>query len=60
MNNYDLKCYEKTYKDPKYWDRVELSSQGDRQKVWADCRGLTDSFYNELIARGYLLPFSKT
>ncbi len=56
MNTYDLKCYEKTYHDPRYWDRIEYNSKFEQYQLWATCRGITDEFYNELIYRGYLIP----
>lgn len=59
MNTYDLKCYEKTYQDPQYWDRVECDTQFEQYQVWANCRHLTDRFYGELILRGYLVPRSE-
>lgn len=59
MNNYNLKCYKKTYNDPKFWDGIQLRSNRERQKTWGDCREITDRFYDELIYRGYLIPKSK-
>ncbi|MGK7946240.1 MAG: hypothetical protein AB4058_17400 [Microcystaceae cyanobacterium] len=56
MNTYDLKCYEKTYNDPRYWDQVGYTSKFEQYQLWANCRGVTDEFYNELIHRGYLVP----
>lgn len=56
MNNYDLKCYAKTYNDPRFWDGFQLRVKSDRKKLWGDCRGLTERFYDELISRGYLAP----
>ncbi len=59
MNTYDLKCYKKTYQDPHYWDKVECSSQSEQDQHWANCRHLTDRFYQELLLRGYLIPRSE-
>ncbi|ACK70353.1 hypothetical protein PCC7424_1922 [Gloeothece citriformis PCC 7424] len=55
MNNYESKCYQKTYSDPNFWDGVQPKSKSDRQQIWANCRNLTDQFYDELTYRGYLV-----
>lgn len=58
MNTFDLKCYEKTYHDPHYWDGIRSESDFEQYQLWANCRGLTDRFHDELIQRGYLQPRS--
>ncbi len=59
MNSFDLKCYQKTYQDPQYWDNNLSASQSEQKQKWAECRAMTDNFYDELIRRGYLIPQSK-
>lgn len=56
MNPFDLKCYEKTYMDSRYWGESSTQDDDKRRQSWADCRNLTDRFYDELVARGYLTP----
>ena len=58
MNSFEVKCYEKTYQDPQYWDDGSSTSVVERQQMWAKCRAMTNHFYEELIARGYLVPKS--
>lgn len=59
MNKYDITCYEKTYNDSLYWEGVEHSTNTERRQNWVECRSLTDGFFNELVARGYLIPRSE-
>ncbi len=57
MNLFDLKCYQKTYRNSQYWDDASMSAV-EKQKNWILCRAMTDRFYDELVARGYLVPQS--
>ncbi|WP_013323224.1 hypothetical protein [Gloeothece verrucosa] len=59
MNKYDMICYEKTYNDSLYWEDVEVSTKKERSENWTECRCLTDRFFDELVARGYLVPRSQ-
>lgn len=54
MNIYDLNSYENTYQDSRYWENQEISDQ-EKRSNWADCRALTDKFFDELVTRGYLV-----
>lgn len=58
MNLFDLKCYQKTYRDSQYWDDNSSMSVVEKQQNWIMCRAMTDRFYDELVARGYLVPQS--
>ena len=58
MNSFELKCYQKTYQNTQYWDNSSCISVAERQQMWARCRAMTDRFYDELVARGYLVPRS--
>lgn len=60
MNNYDSKAYENTFKDARFWDGLRTESPLDNRKLWMECRCLTDTFYDELVIRGYLIPFPKS
>lgn len=55
MNNFDLKCYQETYKNPYYWENERFKNESSRRKSWQHCRQLTDNFYDELVLRGYLI-----
>lgn len=60
MNVFDVKCYQKTYQNPKYWENNSYSSIVEQQQAWANCRAMTDNFYSELVSRGYLVPLRKS
>ena len=55
MNNFDLRCYRETYENPRYWEGKHFKTDSSRKKNWQECRQFTDHFYDELIARGYLI-----
>ena len=58
MNSFELQCYQKTYQDPLYWDDDSSKFVGEQQQMWAKCRAMTDRFFDQLVARGYLVPQS--
>ncbi|EAZ88952.1 hypothetical protein [Crocosphaera chwakensis] len=55
MNNFDIKCYQETYKSPQYWQGTKFANESLRRQSWGECRQLTDHFYDELVYRGYLI-----
>ncbi|MDJ0599062.1 MAG: hypothetical protein QNJ37_09525 [Crocosphaera sp.] len=55
MNNFELRCYRETYKNPHYWEGKRFGNELLRHQNWQECRQVTDQFYDELISRGYLV-----
>ncbi len=55
MNNFELRCYRETYKNPHYWEGQRFKNESLRHHSWQECRQVTDQFYDELVSRGYLI-----
>lgn len=37
MNNFEVKCDEKTYQDPRYWDKLQFSTPFAQNQSWIGC-----------------------
>ncbi len=55
MNSFDLKCYQKTYQNPHYWEQKTYQNPQQQKEEWQNCRKTTDKFFDELVKRGYLV-----